>query len=131
MHAGNHTPLVAAPPQDQTPLGAGTPREQWPPPLGAGIPQQTATVADGMHPTGMHSRCKTKQMERITPYLLVLCVYQRSFPRRNSTKSKLQFPVPVTNEPQKAEFTTGPRNTTTRSDTSGLSDEYALFLDPL
>ena len=37
-------------PQDQAPpLGPGTPHP------GPGTPQQTATVADGTHPTGMHS----------------------------------------------------------------------------
>ena len=75
-------------------------------------------------------------MERtqLTFFSYIVCV-SLFIPRLNSTKSKLQFLVPVhssvTKEPQKVEFTTGLRNTTTRSDTSGLSDEYALFLDPL
>ena len=38
------------------PPGAGTPPEADTPP-GAGTPQQTATVADGTHPTGMHYCC--------------------------------------------------------------------------
>ena len=42
MHWGRH-------PQADTPLGQ-TPPGQKPPP-----PQQTATAADGAHPTGMHS----------------------------------------------------------------------------
>ena len=45
------TPLGAGTPWEQTPPGADTPpREQAPPP-----PQQTATVADGTHRTGMYS----------------------------------------------------------------------------
>ena len=62
---GTKHPQEQAPPGADTPTGAGTPPEQTPP--GAGTPleqappgpdpssQQTATVADGTHPTGMHS----------------------------------------------------------------------------
>ena len=52
------TPLGPGTPPDQVhPLGPGTPPGQVnpPPPPGPGTPQQTATVADGTHPTGMHS----------------------------------------------------------------------------
>ena len=42
---------------DATPPGAGTPPEADTPPVAGTPPQQTATVADGTHPTGMHSRC--------------------------------------------------------------------------
>ena len=52
QHPPNSTPQEQAPPE-QAPPGAGTPQEQAPP--GAGTPQQTAAVADGTHPTGMHS----------------------------------------------------------------------------
>ena len=44
VHAGIPHPL------EQTPLGVDTPREHTP-------PRETATAADGTHPTGMHS-CK-------------------------------------------------------------------------
>ena len=50
---------ITPPPPEQTPPGAdppGTrhpPPEQTPPPPGA----ETATAADGTHPTGMHSCC--------------------------------------------------------------------------
>ena len=47
------TPGADTPPQAGTPQGADTPPEQAPP--GGGTPQQTATVTDGTHPTGMHS----------------------------------------------------------------------------
>ena len=61
-----HTPRDQAPleqtppppgpgsPQSRPPLGADTPREQTPLPR-PGTPRQTTTVADGTHPTGMHS----------------------------------------------------------------------------
>ena len=49
-------------PPEQTPLGADTPWSRHPPgpgttPSGPGTPlgAETATAADGMHPTGMHS----------------------------------------------------------------------------
>ena len=46
---GTHPPRTRYTPQAGTPPGPGTPpRTRYP-------PQQTATVADGMHPTGMHS----------------------------------------------------------------------------
>ena len=61
VHAG-----IPPPPWEQTPplgvanphYGPGTPWEQTPPGPGtrrADPPRQTATVADGTHPTGMHS----------------------------------------------------------------------------
>ena len=71
VHRGRGSALVHAgirpPPWDQTPLGPGTPLSSRHPPgtrhtPGPGTPrhqvpprQQTATVADGTHPTGMHS----------------------------------------------------------------------------
>ena len=45
-----HLPRDQGPPWDQAP-----PWNQAPAPPGPGTPQQTATVADGRHPTGMHS----------------------------------------------------------------------------
>ena len=55
------------PPPSRPLLGPGTPRDQAPPPRTRHPPspgtrhplprQQTATVADGTHPTGMHSCC--------------------------------------------------------------------------
>ena len=66
---GYHHPLGADTPLDQAPPGAGTPWSRHPPeqappaadtpqnrhPPRAGTPRQMATVADGTHPTGMHS----------------------------------------------------------------------------
>ena len=58
-------PDQTPPPQDQAPLSEQTPstlgpdptptREQVPPQDQTRPPQQMATVADGTHPTGMHS----------------------------------------------------------------------------
>ena len=68
--SGADTPLEQAPPRAGTLPGAdttpsrhpsprpGTPREQTPfPGTRHPPPQQTATVADGTHPTGKHSCC--------------------------------------------------------------------------
>ena len=63
-------------PRDQTPLPPGpdtTPLPEQAPP-GAGTPQQTATVADGTHPTGMHS-CYRNCVSSI--WILVICIPQR------------------------------------------------------
>ena len=53
------TPRADTPPPGADSPRAGTPREQAPPwsrhPRDRHPPQQTATVADGTHPTGMHS----------------------------------------------------------------------------
>ena len=48
---GPGPPDQAPPPRGQVPLGPDTPPDQTPPPPGA----ETATAADGTHPTGMHS----------------------------------------------------------------------------
>ena len=66
VHAGIPPPGLGTP-REQSPPGADTPWEQTPPrsrtPAGAGSPRtrhhppgaETATAADGTHPTGMHS----------------------------------------------------------------------------
>ena len=46
-------PPDQAPPGTRPPLGSRHPPDHAPP--GPGIPPETATVVDGMHPTGMHS----------------------------------------------------------------------------
>ena len=56
-------PPDQAPPWDQAPPGAGIPHRSRHPsrtrhPLQEQTPQQTATVADGTYPTGMHSCLK-------------------------------------------------------------------------
>ena len=58
--ASVHTGMPPPPRGAGTLPGAGTPLDQAPPqsrhpPLGPSTPQQTATVADGTHPTGIHS----------------------------------------------------------------------------
>ena len=54
---GAGTPLGSTPPPRSSPR----PRADTPhPPLGAGTPPQMAAVADGAHPTGMHSRVFTR-----------------------------------------------------------------------
>ena len=62
-------------PADTLPPGPGTPRSRHP--LGPGTPppptQQTATVADGTHPTGMHS-CYDKHFWT-KPSTLLFCRY--------------------------------------------------------
>ena len=67
VHAGiphPPTPRDQVHPWEQTPPGADTPLEQTPPgsrhPPGADTPspRDTATAADGTHPTGMHSCLK-------------------------------------------------------------------------
>ena len=50
---GAGTPPGSRPPQSRTPPGTRHPPRADPP--GAATPQHMATVADGMHPTGMHS----------------------------------------------------------------------------
>ena len=63
---GTHPPGIRYTPWDQVSSGTRyTPRTRCPPgpgippdqvhPLGPGTPQEKATVADGTHPTGMHS----------------------------------------------------------------------------
>ena len=49
-----HTPGTRHPPGPEAPWDQAPPCQDQAPP-GPGTPQQTATVADGMHPTGMHS----------------------------------------------------------------------------
>ena len=59
MHAGihppgsRHPPGADTPPRSRHPPGQAPPRSRHP-------PQQTATAADGTHPTGMHSCCESK-----------------------------------------------------------------------
>ena len=49
--------------REQTPPRAGTPWIRHPP--GPGTPLQTATVADGTHPTGMHSCCNNIFLQQV------------------------------------------------------------------
>ena len=55
------TPPEQTPPRARHPLGQAPPGTRHPPSPGTRHPppprQQTATVADGTHPTGMHSCC--------------------------------------------------------------------------
>ena len=77
-----YTPQAGTPPGRYTPQ-AGTPlRQVHPrqvPPLRAGTPppspQQTATVADGTHPTGMHS-CSYSSPHKNSPYSHTSCARQ-------------------------------------------------------
>ena len=79
------------PPQKQAyplgadPSGASIPPEQAP------LPQQTATVAAGMHPTGMHS-CNTKYFaaaaaaqNRVGTHLLAVLLLQVKLPQNLNT----------------------------------------------
>ena len=51
-----HYPTPQTPPRpDTTPVGRQPPPGKTPLPLGRHLPRQTATAADGTHPTGMHS----------------------------------------------------------------------------
>ena len=49
------TPPPDTPLQADTPLGRHPTRQTPPPQADTPLPQQTATAADGTHPTGMHS----------------------------------------------------------------------------
>ena len=50
-----HPPGPGTPPGRYTPLGPGAPPGRYTPPGPGTLPRETATVADGTHPTGMHS----------------------------------------------------------------------------
>ena len=76
MHAGIHTPLGRHPPSraDTLPLGR-TPSKHAPPGRHP-PPKQTATAADGTHPTGMLS-CLLKPLSNIVRFLSRNCLFRR------------------------------------------------------
>ena len=86
VHAGIPHPPGTRHPRDQTP-----PPQDQVPPSGPGTPspcQQTATVADGTHPTGMHSCLfifiPTKGQERVCERQVVFLHAREKISRTNS-----------------------------------------------
>ena len=71
-----HTPLAHTPGQTPHPTSADTPRQTPPAPP---TPRETATAADGTHPTGMHF-CFVFVFERLmTMYSLICSIYLRIY----------------------------------------------------
>ena len=73
VHAGIPPPGSRQPPRSRHPPGADTPLEQTPPHQQTS-PGETATAADGTHPTGMHSYFNgnfSHLCGEITQYLLL------------------------------------------------------------